>query len=634
MWWLKYRKILEYLDKSEDSKDKKEQIISKKQKRIKSEISKLQHKELIYYLFNSKIPTNAKKLIVDRIEEILNTKDENNNFQLVMYLKTQGVKQIEFKKLYRDFGKNSLTLTLVDDIYSESLNSIVFDKKLSIDTKKMLIDLKFNSKDVCGILEKLDIEILLQKNVNEYKELIDYIISFHTYDHFEMGDIIRSEKVPKYIKIELIKKQINISNITDVLSIAFLPDEVKETIYELKGNVINEYIKNLDEKTIIEYYDGFHKKSSLSSLIFERRKKLLISIIKKTETNKLYSLISKTRYQKIADLVSELREEDLIKCICNTKNNMLLLVLDSDYLTDSQKKILFQTRKTEIEEQIKNESGYALIKIIKSDSSPSFLKELILSNKKDTLIEEIYKIKEEDLKLTILYSGYFSYYYEPYVKLVIELRVNEKNIYRLLKEANYYEDKAKNIIKYKNDLIRKKLKIIDFETLARTSTEIKQEIVDYILELNKDLIDEIVRKQNFDLSDVGLLIIKEDVNLEVKKSLLRTHNINEDNLSSIVELIKAGNSVLVMERYEDIKKFVESLGVSFKAFMQYGGGSTTYRSWLGKVLNIIDNNKSKEFLEVCRYFFKNFYYEDNSKENNVYVIKNLQEIIFNYYHYS
>ena len=71
MWWLKYKKILEYLDKSEDPKDKKEQIISKKQNRIKSEISKLQHKELIYYLFDSKIPTNAKKLIVDRIDEIL-----------------------------------------------------------------------------------------------------------------------------------------------------------------------------------------------------------------------------------------------------------------------------------------------------------------------------------------------------------------------------------------------------------------------------------------------------------------------------------------------------------------------------------------------------------------------------------
>lgn len=279
-------------------------------------------------------------------------------------------------------------------------------------------------------IRKLDIEILLQKNVNEYKELIDYIIFFHTYYHFEMGDIIRSEKVPKHIKIELIKKQINISNITNALSIALLPDEVKETIYELKGNVINEYIKNLDEKT----YDMY-----------------------KHYNRDIYTRVLKTRYQKIADLVSELREEDLIKCICNTENNILLLVLDSDYLTDSQKEILFQTRRTEIEKQINNKSGYELIKIIKSDSSPSFLKELILSNRKDTLIEEIYKIKEDDLKLTILYSGYFSYYYEPYVKLVIEVRVNENNLYRLLKEGNIYEEKSKILIKYKNDLISEKL---------------------------------------------------------------------------------------------------------------------------------------------------------------------------------
>lgn len=59
-------------------------------------------------------------------------------YTLIMYLKTQGVKQIEFKKIYRDFGKNNLTLTLVDDIYPDSLKSIVFDKKLSTDTKKCL----------------------------------------------------------------------------------------------------------------------------------------------------------------------------------------------------------------------------------------------------------------------------------------------------------------------------------------------------------------------------------------------------------------------------------------------------------------------------------------------------------------
>lgn len=634
MWWLKYRKLLEYLDKSNDSKDKKEQIISKKQKRIKSEISKLQYKELIYYLFDSKIFTEVKQLIVDRIDEIINKQDENNNFQLVMYLKAQGVKQIEFKKLYRDFGKNNVTLTLVDDIYTDSLNSIVFDRKLSNDTKKMLIDLKFDIVNICEILEKLDTEIQHQKNVNEYKELIDYITSFKAYNKYDLGTIIRDEKVPKYIKIEFIKKQTNITNIAGILSIMFLPDEVKETIYELKGNVIDEYIKNLNEKTIIEYYDGYDKEESLSSLIFERRKDLLISLIKNSKLENLYSIISKTRYQKIADLVVELREDDLIKCICDAEKNMLLLILDNNYLSDKPKRILFQRRKAEIEELINKKSGHELVvNIIKSNGSPDFLKELILSKRKDAIIEEIKSIKEEELKHSILYSGVLGSYYEPYVKLIIELRVNEKNIYRLLKEANYYEDKAKNIIKYKNDLIRKKLKTIDFEKLSKKSNEIKQEIIDYMFELNKDLIDEIVRKQNFDISDVGLLIIQEDINLEIKKSLLRTHNINEENLSSIIELIKASNSVLVMERYDDIKNFIESLNVSFKAFMQYGSGSTTYKSWLSKVLDIIDNNKSKEFLEVCRYFFKNFYYEDNSKENNVYVIKNLQEIIFNYYNY-
>ena len=70
MWWLRYKSVLEYLDKSKDSSDKKSKIISKKSSKIKEEISKLQEQQLIYYLFDSQISEIIKKLILSEIDSI------------------------------------------------------------------------------------------------------------------------------------------------------------------------------------------------------------------------------------------------------------------------------------------------------------------------------------------------------------------------------------------------------------------------------------------------------------------------------------------------------------------------------------------------------------------------------------
>lgn len=634
MWWFRYKRIIDYLDKSNDSLNKKEILISKKEDKIKEEISKLQDQELIYFLFDSKIPNKIKKIIFSKIDEIFNSSyTKDRMFSIVKYIQIRKPSLKTLKELYKEYGKNSITSLIANELYTEDLTELILDKKRTIEDKKMIIELKFNSTDICILLEKLDTLILLQKNVNEYKELIDFITSINLYDKYDIGDIIRSEKVSKDIKIELLKKQINISNIVGVLSLYAIPNEVKETIYDLKRNIIDEYIKNLNEKTIIEYYDGFDKEEKLSYLIFERQKDLLIKIIKNTNSKDLYRLIYKTRYQKIADLLFELREQDFINSLDTIDHYKILSILNDEYVRDSYKKTLFNKRKKEIEKEIQKTNGHELVKILKSLYSPNFLKEFILENRASAIIEEIKTIKEEDVRTELFIYGVFNAYYEPYVKLVIELKVNENNIYELLKSANYYVDEAKNIIKYKNAFFREKLKNIEFDKLIKKNSEIKSEIIDYIFLLNKDIIDEIIKKENFDISDIGVLILKNDLSIEIKKSLLRTHSINEEDLNSIIELIKAFNSVLVMKRYNDIKTFIESLNVSFKSFMQYGSGSVKYKSWLTKVLDIIDNNKNKEFLEVCNYFFKNYYYEDDSKENDVYIIKNLQEILYNYYNY-
>ena len=138
---------------------------------------------------------------------------------------------------------------------------------------------------------------------------------------------------------------------------------------------------------------------------------------------------------------------------------------------------------------------------------------------------------------------------------------------------------------------------------------------------NKDIIEKLIQEEDPSYSDVAYLLKKEYIPEEIKKLLLRHINIDEENLSGIIELINSSNNIFVINRYEELKSFMSLLGINIKSFIQYGSGSTTYKTWLTDVLNIIDNGKTEDFLKVSSYFFKNFYDEDSKKENKVYVIK-------------
>lgn len=630
MWWLRYKSVLEYLDKSKDSSDKKSKIISKKSSKIKEEISKLQEQQLIYYLFDSQISEIIKKIILSEIDSIYENSFKKDKITNIMTaLRTRNISKKELDDLYNKYGKNSITLMISELLYPENIQELVLDKKNNLKTKKMLILLKFNSKDIPPLLAKLELELLLQKNVNENKELINFIIKEPIYTNFDIYDVIKNKDIGKETKEQLLKYQVNITNIEKVLGSFYLTDEVIETIYEVKSSVINEYINNLNEKKIIEYYSGYYKESQLSKLIFERKKEVIINLIKNTKAEELWSLFSRLRYEKVSKLIYELREKDFNDYLLNTPSRELLDILNHQYVKDLSKNIILSKRKDDIEKEIKNLKDYEITQYLRSDTIPSKIKDLILKLDKDLVIKTIEEIRSESLRSYIIIYDYYS----PYTDLIIELRVNENNIYSLIKSGSYYPEKVKRIIELKNDIIRNKLKTLKFHNLTTPNREILPEIADYIIKLNKDIIDELISKEELDAEEVGTILVKDDVNDEIKKSLIRYLGMGEENLSAIVELIKASNSVLVIHRYNDIKDFITSLGVNFKSFMQYGSGSTKYKNWLKQVLNIIDSGKSKEFMEVSSYFFKNYYYEDASKENNVYIISNLLEILYNYEYY-
>lgn len=613
MWLLlSYKTILEYLDKSKDSDLKKDKIISRKQERIKNEISKLQIKELVYYLFDSQINIDVKKLIIERIEEIfLNTWEKDNITTITELITSKNIDPKTLEKLYKTYGKNSVTTLLSEKLYPDSLCEIVKNKSISTKSKQMLIILKFNSNDIVKILEDPD-----------DKELLYFIIKEPKYRYQDIKEVLNSTKIAESIKEEIIKYQINISNIQDLLA-SYLNKESKEKVFEMKSSIINEIINNLNEKTIIKFYDTIFRSDDLADMVFERRKDTIVNVINKTPKSELWDLLSRARYSPISELIIKLRKTDFNESLKEIKATYLLNILSNKDIPSLSKLIILQYRKKDVESQIADISTFGILTYMENTSFPNEVKELILNLNPNTVKKCIKEIDEDYLKYYIT-----SKYYSKFEDLIIELRVNEKNIFELLKFNNRYPEKAEKIIKLKNEIIRKKLSKLSYiDLITVNNIDLIESTKNEIIKANKDIIEKLIQEEDPSYSDVAYLLKKEYIPEETKKLLLRHINIDEENLSGIIELINSSNNIFVINRYEELKSFMSLLGINIKSFIQYGSGSTTYKTWLTDVLNIIDNGKTEDFLKVSSYFFKNFYDEDSKKENNVYVISNLLELL-------
>lgn len=613
MWWLlSYKTILEYLDKSKDSDLKKEKLTSRKQERIKNEISKLQIKELVYYLFDSQINIDVKKLIIERIEEIFsNTWEKDNITTITKLITSKNIDPKTLEKLYKAYGKNSVTSLLSEKLYPDNLCEIVKNKTISTKTKQMLIVLKFNTNDISKILEG---------PCN--KEMLYFIIKEPKYTYQDIKEILSSTKIAETIKEEIIRYQVNISNIQDLLA-SLLNKETKEKVFEMKSSIINEIINNLNEKTTIKFYDTIFRSDDLADMIFERRKDIIVNVINKTPKSELWDLLSRARYTPISELIIKLRKADFNESLKDIKATYLLNILFNKDVPSFSKSIILQYRKKDIESQIADISTFGILTYMENTNFPDEVKELILRLNPDAVKKCIEGIDETYLKY---YTS--SRYYSKFEDLIIELRVNEKNIFELLKFNNIYPEKAEKIIKLKNNIIRKKLETLRYIDLISISNfELIEATKNAIIKANKDIIEKLIKEENPTYSDVAYLLKKDYIPEEIKKLLLRHINIDEENLSGIIELINTSNNIFIINRYEELKNFMSLLGINIKSFIQYGSGSTTYKTWLTDVLNIIDSGKTGDFLKVSNYFFKNFYDEDGKKENNVYIISNLLEII-------
>lgn len=90
---------------------------------------------------------------------------------------------------------------------------------------------------------------------------------------------------------------------------------------------------------------------------------------------------------------------------------------------------------------------------------------------------------------------------------------------------------------------------------------------------------------------------------QVKKIILNIFNIQED-YEIVISLLSKFKTEIIINNYNQIKKFIQDSNINYKYFIQYGSGSRKYNSWLKNILFIIKYQKEKEFYKIQNYLCK------------------------------
>ena len=77
MWFIS-KSFFEYIETSNISKNRKVDLIHDNLRKIKKEIKKLTAKQIVQYLFSSKIPSELKRVISEEINQLSLKKDSDS----------------------------------------------------------------------------------------------------------------------------------------------------------------------------------------------------------------------------------------------------------------------------------------------------------------------------------------------------------------------------------------------------------------------------------------------------------------------------------------------------------------------------------------------------------------------------
>ena len=614
MWFTKV-KLLELLAGNQLSQKEKEIMVTKKEKRIKKEIKKLTPEELIRYLFQTHIPKEVKIFISEHIQKMSYCQEqkEKEKFEQTKqaFLKANLINENFIKS---DHCPNVFKKIIIDEVYKDRLVEVIAKRTTSTKIKKVIIDL--------GITINHTIELLnttgLQSNI------VDYLINTRLTTNDDIEKTIKDVTNDSIVEKIIIRK-VNMSNIFKITRWIF--GTRNDLIFKLKAREIEDFIKRLNEQNIFEVINDYDTPHEIAKRIFDDRKDIMISSVAHADKKMIEDLLFRERIPELIEIILTTRRPLVEEIIRTLSPYSLFYWLDKKCLPNDLKEYLMQyhaqTLDKRIEEISTTDIRYTIIK--KDATIPRVIVDRVFTTHKDALIKDIKEREESHIITDITYGGYIM----EYRKLLIDHRINKDNINELLSSYGT-EEILDYVLETKNDIFRDLITPLEFKEVMRLKIgRIPEEIINTIIDKNKDLVipkiasieeDELLK----DLSD-------KYVHPNIKKYILLSIGVDESELNNCLELIMVSSPKTVLDNYPKIKDLIEKLGINFQSFIQYGSGSKKHSDWLNNLITIIENDEIEEFTQCKRYFFNNYYEQE---ENIVYTISSFLELLDNYSKYK
>lgn len=620
MWFIG-RSILAYLTRDNLKQKEIEKLVNKRQTLIKLEINNLKDEDLINYLLHPNMPIEVKELICERINKLGESpysSDKKHVKELIKIFTSK--KQFTPKQLKYDFYPNQFKKVIIDNLYKETPVNLILSNTVNTSIKKVIIEVSLSNDDAVKLLA----------NGNVPKSLKEHVIDKKINSEYEIYHSLEERNIPEELRKEIAITKINKSNIFKVISWSF--GETKEYIIELKSKELEEIVEEQTTDTILELFDNYETPDFIIDELYIKKLDIIIEAIKTAPKNKIKDVLRKETSPKTIELIIKYRSNDLLSILKGLSEYEVLSYLNLKLLPLEYKEYIINQHEKAIERRI-NELSKSEIDLYytRSDSHlPQKIQLQIVRQRKDDFVKSILSETESEIIDTLKYNRTIP----AVTELIIELRVNENNFIEILSDNYSKENVVDLLIEKKNDLILQYLEKQSINNLFKLKG--RPHLSDFaknkIINKNKDFF---LSKINTLTSEEKHELLNSYETIEIcKKLILESLNIKDIDLNIVLDLLKTGDSKLVLDNLNKIKEFITSANISFESFIQYGSGSQKHRNWLENIINIINTNQVNDFLKVKDYLFNNYYSDYNENENTVYIINNFLEVIENFEKYK
>lgn len=553
-------------------------------------------------------------------ESIYNKLIKNKNKDKIINNITEyySKNKVDFKMEYleKDYYINELLKYMLEEINQEQILNYILSDRITDKNKIYLLNNILKDSYIEKILESSEFSDSIKETVIKKNN----IKPFYIYSMLTSYGI--EDKYKKYIFDNLITEE----NVIECLYELRYVEEKFNKVYKKFEKYIDKYIFSIKKKELLKKITSLYElPDKLKDMIIDKRKNDLIKIINNSDRFTLYMCCS-SKLPKLTNLTLEVARKKVLRTFKKITKFELSGLMNGNLPIDI-KEYIFNNNERVINNYVNNlkeediKTGYNVYgQII---NGPRELNLKIFNKHKKTIIK---LIKEKEIN-SIFYGIKDNNYIEELIDLMISTKINDDNILKIL-DKYYYDTESLNVImKYsKKNIINLIQKITYKEIKKYTSTNFYNKIINLIISYYPDYVKEKINNLKETEQQELLLICN---NFEMKRQILKCHNIKDEDIGSMIDLIRITEYNKIINEYDKIKQFFHVVNIDFNLFVQYGCGSIKYRNWLNNILDIM-NTDTKDFIKVKNYLFKNYY----KITNKISLVNSILELIENYKKYE